>query len=219
MSVCGFFQFLLYLLKEGRRDERCVGALYVIHLCVLIEMVMGGRGMCLSAENSHIERVGENIVDRPATKWISTGSADAGGVEEACNFRTGASEQKLLIDQGYIGSLNLIGDELPVHHLIAKGWDGDDTATFEFLLHAPADFLSQVDGVVFVHGFEEGFHEDGGWIIGQWFSNGDDVNAAFPAEQGFIENTVLTAAGKTGIFPDENHVKGAGRLSGSRDHL
>ncbi len=195
-----------------------MGALGVSHLCVLVEMVVCRRGMRLSSEDSHIERVSENIADRPAVKWISAGSADAGGVEKMCNFRAGASGQKLLIDQGYKGSLNLIRDKLSVHHLITKRRDGDHTAAFEFFLHAPADFLPQIDGVVFVHGFEKGFHENGGGIIGQRFGDGNDVNAAFPAEQGFVENTVLTAAGKTGIFPDENDVKGTGRLSGSRDH-
>ena len=190
----------------------------VSHLCVLVEMVVGRRGMRLSSEDSHIERVSENIADCPAVKRISAGSVDAGDVEKACNFRTGASDQKLLIDQGHIGSLKLIGNKLSVHYLITKGRDGDDTAAFEFFLHTPADFLPQIDGVVFVHGFEKGFHENGGGIIGQRFGDGNDVNAAFPTEQGFVENTVLTAAGKTGIFPDENDVKGTGHLPGGCDH-
>ena len=179
-SACRAFQFLQHLNKKRGRNERRMGTLCVIHLGVQIEVIMDRRRMNLSSENSHIKRIGQNVADCPAVKWISTGSADTGSIESMCNFRTGASCQKLLVDQGNTGGLNLIGNKLSAHHLITKGRNGDDTAAFEFFLHASADFLPQIDGVVFIHGFEKSFHENGSGIIGQGFSNGNDVNAAFP---------------------------------------
>ena len=91
MSACRVFQFHLDLFKESGRKERHMGSLCIIHCCILVEMVMGSSGMRLPSENSNVERVGENVADRPAVKRISAGSADARVIEKACNFRAGAS--------------------------------------------------------------------------------------------------------------------------------
>ena len=98
-------------------------------------------------------------------------------------------------------------------HPIAERGNRYNAAPGKFFIHAAANLLCQIDGVVFIHGFEQRFNQDGSGVIRQLFCDGDDVDAAVLSEHGFIEDAVLPAAGKTGKFPDKDQVKGSGLLS------
>ncbi len=97
-------------------------------------------------------------------------------------------------------------------HTVTEGRNGYDASPGEFFIHASSDLLRQINGIIFVHGFQQSFDQDGGGIVGQVFRDGYYLDAAVPAEHGFVEDTVLTAAGKAREFPDENQVKRPGRL-------
>lgn len=104
-------------------------------------------------------------------------------------------------------------------HPIAEGGNRYNASPGEFFTHAAAHLLGQIDGVIFIHGFQKRFDQNGGGVIGQLFCDGDDADSAVPAEHGFIEDAVLTAAGKAGEFPDKDQIKGTGLLLCQSDHL
>ena len=108
--------------------------------------------------------------------------------------------------------------EFCVSHPVPEGRDGNCLAPGKFLIHSPADFLREIQGIIFIHRFQQGFYKDGGGIVGERFGNGDHFNAAFPAEHGFVEDTVLAVSGEAGEFPYEDHLERSRVAAGGSNH-
>ena len=136
----------------------------------------------------------------------------------------GQGEQALSIPEALEDRLHqrgLLGDrdQDSVLHPVAEGGRTLEPAPAGLLRHAALDLLGQIDGIILIHGLDDGLHEDAGLVVGEGFADGDDLDAQLPAEHGLVDDAVLPVAGEAGELPEEHRVKGLGFGLGQADHL
>ena len=185
---------------------------------ILIGEVTAGSARGVPAHLADIDRIAQDIFDGAVFKAVSPVGLDPHVIEPLSDGEETFAGNEAVKDGADQGGLLRNRNQHIVLHPVPERWGALEPAPAGFLRHAALDFFGQVQGVVFVHGLDHGFHDDAHFIVGQGLTDGDDVNAQLPAEHGLVDDAVFPVAGKTGELPEKDGVKGPGLLLGGADH-
>ena len=185
---------------------------------ILIGEVPAGAARGVPAHFPDVDRIAQNIFDGAVFKPVPPVGLDAHVIEPLGDGEEAVSGNEAVKDG--LDQRGLLGDwnQHIVLHSVSEGGIALKAAPSGLLRHAPLDLLRQIQGVVFVHGLDHGFHDDAHFVVGQGLADGDDLNAKLPAEHGLVDDAVLPVPGEPGELPEENGIKRPGLLLGGTDH-
>ena len=193
-------------LKDFLSDDRLM--LSVGHDDIGIVKVPAAAAGGIPPELADIHRIAEDILHGTVFKGSAPVGFDAHIVEPAGNGIEALPGVEAAEDLLHIHRLLRDGDQDIILHGVAEGGRGLQLAAAVLFLHAALDVLRQVDGVVFVHGLDHGFHDDAHFALLDGLFDGDHVDLQLLAEDGLIVHRVVPVPGEAGELPQQNGVEG-----------
>ena len=143
------------------------------------------------AHLADIHRIAQDVFDAAVVERVAEARADAQRGQVVRDLEQAAPADKVLINFAHNRRGVRVGDVCAVLHAVADRRVGIRSALLGALRHAAPHFLGQIDGIIFVHGFDHGFDDDGHFIITDRLGDGHDLNAQIAAQHGFIQDAVL----------------------------
>lgn len=175
---------------------------------VFVEKVPAGAAGGVPSEFPDINRVAQNILYRAVFKGVPAVGANAAGVEIPGDGIKPLAVCKGLKDFPDKGSLFRDRNECAVFRAIAEGRRGLELALLGVDGHGALDLLGEPDGVKFIHPLNDALDQGTEGTGDERFRNGHHIHAAFGAENGFIEDTLLLVSGEAAELPDQEDGEG-----------
>ena len=167
---------------------------------------------------SDVYRVFQDVLDVSVFHPVAKTGAHTQVIELARNFHIAHAAQKVGVNHLHQRSGVRVGDILLIFNSIAKRGIGQRFTAVSFFGHAAGDLLGKVYAVIFVHCLDDGFGDDGHFIVPDVFADRNHVDAQLLAQHGFVDNAVLAVAGKPRKLPDQDGIKGLRVFLGSGNH-
>ena len=216
MPPLALVEQLLRLLVQLGRHQRLMPAVHDHRVRVIPHAARAaGRR---PAHFADVDRVAQDIFDAAVVDRIAEARAHAERGQVVRNLEQAAAADEVreyfLHDRRGVR----VGDVAAVLHAVADRRVGVGTALSRALGHAAPHFFGEIDRVVFVHGLDHGFDDDGHFVVADRLGDRHDLDAQIAAQHGFVQDAVLARAGEAGKLPEQDHVERLGLYLGRADH-
>ena len=177
-----------------------------------------GFAVGVPANLSSIDGVLQDVGDAAALHPVAKAGAHLQGVELLCDLPIAHPGQKVGEDHLHQRRRDRVGQIPLILDAVAEGGVGQRLAAPRLLRHAAGHLLGEIDAVKLIHRLDDGLGDDRHLVVAQIFADRDDVDAQLLAQHRLVDDAVLPAAGKAGIFPDQDGVEGLGALFCCSNH-
>ncbi|EET59296.1 hypothetical protein BRYFOR_08818 [Marvinbryantia formatexigens DSM 14469] len=202
----------------GRRAAALPGCIFGIQTFLCQGKKLFGKKAFLRAvtfdavpgDFADIKTIAQNIDDRARLKFSAAPGSNAALIERT---RNGGGTQA---DDGKLEE-DILHDFCFLRHNFKRlSASGSTVAKTGRALAAPAQRLfrhtaqylaGQVDGIIFIHPFDNTFNQTAERALGKRLCDADDINAVLFFQHGFIDDGFLLVARKAAELPDQNYAK------------